>query len=51
MHFGLFSLLQQRDRDKEPRQIYKEMVAQVKLAEEVGYEIAWFAEHHFPTIA
>ena len=47
MHFGLFSLLQQRDRDKEPRQIYKEMVDQVKLAEEVGYEIAWFAEHHF----
>lgn len=47
MHFGLFSLLQQRERDKEPRQIYREMVEQVKLAEETGYEIAWFAEHHF----
>ena len=47
MHFGLFSLLQQRDRSKEPRQIYQEMVEQVKLAEETGYEIAWFAEHHF----
>ena len=47
MHFGLFSLLQQRDRGKAPRQIYQEMVEQVKLAEDVGYEIAWFAEHHF----
>lgn len=47
MHFGLFSLLQQRDRGKAPRQIYREMVEQVKLAEDVGYEIAWFAEHHF----
>lgn len=47
MHFGLFSLLQQRERDKTPRQIYREMVEQVKLAEETGYEIAWFAEHHF----
>ena len=47
MHFGLFSLLQQRERDKTPRQIYREMVEQVTLAEQTGYEIAWFAEHHF----
>jgi alkanesulfonate monooxygenase SsuD/methylene tetrahydromethanopterin reductase-like flavin-dependent oxidoreductase (luciferase family) len=47
MHFGLFSLLQQRDRNQKPREIYREMVEQVKLAEDVGYEIAWFAEHHF----
>jgi len=47
MHFGLFNLLQQRERDKAPRQIYREMVEQVKLAEQTGYEIAWFAEHHF----
>ena len=40
MHFGLFSLLQQRDRSKEPRQIYQEMVEQVKLAEETGYELS-----------
>ncbi|MDA0704809.1 MAG: LLM class flavin-dependent oxidoreductase [Proteobacteria bacterium] len=47
MHFGLFSLLQQRDRNQKPREIYREMVEQVQLAEKVGYEIAWFAEHHF----
>ena len=47
IHFGLFSLLHHRVRSKEPRQIYQEMVEQVKLAEETGYEIAWFAEHHF----
>jgi len=47
MNFGLFSLLQQRERSKTPRQIYQEMVEQVKLAEAVGYDTAWFAEHHF----
>jgi alkanesulfonate monooxygenase SsuD/methylene tetrahydromethanopterin reductase-like flavin-dependent oxidoreductase (luciferase family) len=47
MHFGLFSLMPQREKTKAPRQIYKEMVEQVKFAEEIGFEIAWFAEHHF----
>jgi alkanesulfonate monooxygenase SsuD/methylene tetrahydromethanopterin reductase-like flavin-dependent oxidoreductase (luciferase family) len=47
MHFGLFSLMPQRDKSKAPRRIYAEMVEQVKLAEELGFEIAWFAEHHF----
>ena len=47
MHFGLFSLMPQRDKSKAPRQIYAEMDEQVKLAEEIGFEIAWFAEHHF----
>jgi alkanesulfonate monooxygenase SsuD/methylene tetrahydromethanopterin reductase-like flavin-dependent oxidoreductase (luciferase family) len=47
MHFGLFSLMPQREKTKAPRRIYAEMVEQVKLAEEIGFEIAWFAEHHF----
>ena len=33
MHFGLFSLMAQRDRAVTPRQLYQEMVEQVKLAE------------------
>ena len=47
MHFGLFSLMAQRDRSVSPRQLYQEMVEQVKMAEQIGFDIAWFAEHHF----
>jgi alkanesulfonate monooxygenase SsuD/methylene tetrahydromethanopterin reductase-like flavin-dependent oxidoreductase (luciferase family) len=47
MHFGLFSLMAQRDRGITARQLYQETVEQVKLAEAIGFDIAWFAEHHF----
>ncbi|MFI5015797.1 MAG: LLM class flavin-dependent oxidoreductase [Hyphomicrobiales bacterium] len=47
MHFGLFCLNTQRDPAKTPREIYRETIEHVRLAEEVGFEIAWFAEHHF----
>ncbi|MBM3597294.1 MAG: LLM class flavin-dependent oxidoreductase [Alphaproteobacteria bacterium] len=47
MHFGLFNLMTQRDKNKPARQVYAEMVEHVKLAEQIGFEIAWFAEHHF----
>jgi alkanesulfonate monooxygenase SsuD/methylene tetrahydromethanopterin reductase-like flavin-dependent oxidoreductase (luciferase family) len=47
MQFGLFSLMTQRDRAVSARQLYREMVTQVKLAEAIGFDVAWFAEHHF----
>ena len=47
MHFGLFCLNPQRDPAKRPREIFSETTDQVKLAEQIGFEIAWFAEHHF----
>lgn len=47
MHFGLFSLMTQRDRSQTPREIYADVVDHVKVAEQIGFEIAWFAEHHF----
>ena len=47
MHFGLFNLMAQRDANKAPEEIYAETTQQVKLADELDYEIAWFAEHHF----
>jgi alkanesulfonate monooxygenase SsuD/methylene tetrahydromethanopterin reductase-like flavin-dependent oxidoreductase (luciferase family) len=47
MHFGLFCLNTQRNPDKRPREIYRETVEHVQMAEQVGFEIAWFAEHHF----
>lgn len=47
MHFGLFCLNTQRNKAKTPREIYAETLEQVKLVDDVGFEIAWFAEHHF----
>ena len=47
MHFGLFCLNPQRDAAKSPREIYQETTDQVRLAEQIGFDIAWFAEHHF----
>lgn len=47
MHFGLFCLNTQRDPSKRPREIFSETLEQVRLVDEVGFEIAWFAEHHF----
>ena len=47
MHFGLFCLNPQRDAAKSPREIFTETTDQVKLAEQIGFDIAWFAEHHF----
>ena len=47
MHFGLFSLMTQRNKSKQAGEIYRETVEHVKLAEDIGMEIAWFAEHHF----
>ena len=47
MQLGIFSLMQQRERDKTPRQIYTESVEQVQFAEALGFDVAWFAEHHF----
>src|ERR1700739_630369 len=47
MQFGLISLMTQRDRAVSGRQLYREMVTKVKMAEAIGFDIAWFAEHHF----
>lgn len=47
MHFGLFCLMPQRDRAKSPREIYQDTLQHVLAAETAGFEIAWFAEHHF----
>jgi len=47
MHFGLFCLMPQRDRSRTPREIYRDTLEHVLAAEAAGFEIAWFAEHHF----
>ena len=47
MDVGLFCLMGYRTRGTPTAAIYDEAVAQVKAAEQAGFSIAWFAEHHF----
>ena len=47
MQIGLFNLLSKRDPDKPTREVYGDMRDQVRLAEDAGFDVAWFTEHHF----
>lgn len=47
MDVGLFNLMGYREPGTPTAAIYDVAVAQVKAAEQAGFSIAWFAEHHF----
>ena len=47
MHFGQFNLMGYRERGTPIAQVLDQAVEQVKAAEAAGFDIAWFAEHHF----
>ncbi len=47
MDFGIFNVLQQRDRAKTSDQVIAEAVEMTRLAEQLGFAHAWFTEHHF----
>jgi alkanesulfonate monooxygenase SsuD/methylene tetrahydromethanopterin reductase-like flavin-dependent oxidoreductase (luciferase family) len=47
MHFGQFNLMGYRTAGAKAHELYDNAIAQVKAAEAAGFEIAWFAEHHF----
>ncbi|MBJ3775603.1 LLM class flavin-dependent oxidoreductase [Acuticoccus mangrovi] len=47
MDFGIFNLMTLRDAAKPRREIIEETTALVQQAEEIGIDVAWFAEHHF----
>ena len=47
MEFGLFNLMGYRDSGRTTRDIMRETVEQVRLADAGGFASAWFAEHHF----
>lgn len=47
MEFGIFNLMGAREATTPTSQVFGEVAEQVKLADELGYGIAWFAEHHF----
>lgn len=46
MKFSLFSLMTQRSADG-TKTIFDDTQRIVRLAEDIGFETAWFAEHHF----
>ncbi|MFO0997831.1 MAG: LLM class flavin-dependent oxidoreductase [Alphaproteobacteria bacterium] len=47
MKFGLFHLTQKRDPALTPKQVYQDLLDRVRLAEDIGMEHSWVAEHHF----
>jgi alkanesulfonate monooxygenase SsuD/methylene tetrahydromethanopterin reductase-like flavin-dependent oxidoreductase (luciferase family) len=47
MEFGIFNLMGSREADKPTAQVFGEVAEQTRLADELGYTVAWFAEHHF----
>jgi|SRR5581483_7156358 len=47
MHLGQFNLMGYRTPGTKAHVLYDNAVEQVKAAEAAGFEIAWFAEHHF----
>lgn len=47
MNFGLFCLMTQRDASQSIAKLYDDNLQLVKLAEDIGFDIAWLAEHHF----
>src|SRR5229473_2189934 len=47
MEFGIFNLMGAREADKSAAQVFGEVAEQTRLADQLGYRVAWFAEHHF----
>lgn len=47
MEFGIFNLMGAREAERTAAQVFAEVAEQTRLADQLGYTIAWFAEHHF----
>jgi alkanesulfonate monooxygenase SsuD/methylene tetrahydromethanopterin reductase-like flavin-dependent oxidoreductase (luciferase family) len=47
MKYGVFVTMQQRDLSQSSQQIFANCVEQTRLADELGFETAWYPEHHF----
>ncbi|MCY4498990.1 MAG: LLM class flavin-dependent oxidoreductase, partial [Rhodospirillaceae bacterium] len=47
MDFGHFSLMGYRDKGFTIERVFREHLEQVKHADWLGFDTAWFAEHHF----
>src|SRR5579871_3265217 len=44
---GLFNLMGLRDQNTSPLSVVRTTVDMVEMAEDFGFDVAWFAEHHF----
>jgi len=51
MEFGFFALSPQRSPEKTAPQVLSDTVAEVCLAESLGFDVAWIAEHHFSNLS
>ncbi|MSO75580.1 MAG: LLM class flavin-dependent oxidoreductase [Alphaproteobacteria bacterium] len=51
MRFGLFNLSPARRTDASVPVVIRGVLDQVRLAEALGFDIAWFAEHHFANLS
>ena len=47
MQLGLFNLMSYRDTSQSQTDIYRNTIELVCLAEQAGFDAAWFGEHHF----
>lgn len=47
MQIGLFNLVQKRDPKLPAQATFQSLLDEVKLAEDIGMDVAWLAEHHF----
>lgn len=47
MQLGLFNLMSYKDNPRGVQGVIEDMRSMVLLAEEIGFDTAWFAEHHF----
>ena len=51
MEFGIFVLMQQRGYHQAPAELLRNALEQTVVADQVGIDTAWFAEHHFSNYA
>jgi alkanesulfonate monooxygenase SsuD/methylene tetrahydromethanopterin reductase-like flavin-dependent oxidoreductase (luciferase family) len=47
MELGLFNLMSVRDNPRGVPGVIEDTRAMIRLAEDIGFDVAWFAEHHF----
>jgi alkanesulfonate monooxygenase SsuD/methylene tetrahydromethanopterin reductase-like flavin-dependent oxidoreductase (luciferase family) len=47
MEFGVFILAQQRGYHQSSQQVIQNSIEQTAVAEQAGFDTAWYAEHHF----
>lgn len=51
MEFGVFMLAQQRSYDQSSAEIIHNTIEQTVMAEQAGFDAAWYPEHHFNNYA